>query len=51
MESVSSLIGDLELQVLDVLAVGVAGWAIERKVGLKPRSAREDGLRVIQYSQ
>jgi hypothetical protein len=34
MESVLSLIGNLELQILNVLTIGVTGWTVESEVGL-----------------
>jgi NADH:ubiquinone oxidoreductase subunit K len=34
MKSVLSLIGNLELQILNVLTIGVAGWTFESEVGL-----------------
>jgi hypothetical protein len=35
MKPVLGLVGNLELQILNVLTIGVTGWAIESEVGLK----------------
>lgn len=40
MKSVSSLVGDLKLQVVEVLTVGVASWAIQAELGLGVRSVK-----------
>ena len=39
--------GDLELQVLDVLTVGVAGWTVESEIGLESWSAIQDDLEAV----
>ena len=39
-ESVSGLVGDFELQVVDVLTVGIASWAIQAELGMEVRSVK-----------
>jgi hypothetical protein len=38
MESVSGLMSDFELEILNVLTVSIAGWTVQSEVGLESKS-------------
>lgn len=40
MKSVSSLVGNLKLQVVEVLTVSVASWAVQAELGLEMKSVK-----------